>query len=98
DFHVTGVQTCALPILVGLTAARQIQDVIKNLSLSGKSNLAMIVSIVTLIIGATTVFGDMQNSINKIWHVKAKPKKGWLKLIMDRSEERRVGKEWRGWE
>ena len=70
--------------LVGLTAARQIQDVIKNLSLSGKSNLALIVSIVTLIIGATTVFGDMQNSINKIWHVKAKPKKGWLKMIMDR--------------
>ncbi|VTQ02726.1 YihY/virulence factor BrkB family protein [Sphingobacterium daejeonense] len=42
--------------LVGLTAARQIQDVIKNLSLSGKSNLAMIVSIITLIIGATNGF------------------------------------------
>ncbi len=70
--------------LVGPTAARQIQEVIKNLELSGKSNMALIISIVTLIIGATTVFGDIQNSINKIWHVRAKPKKGWLKIVMDR--------------
>lgn len=70
--------------IVGASAARQIQEVIKNLELSGKSNMALIISIVTLIIGATTVFGDIQNSINKIWHVRAKPKKGWLKLITDR--------------
>ncbi|APU97689.1 YihY/virulence factor BrkB family protein [Sphingobacterium siyangense] len=70
--------------LVGSSAARQIQEVIQNLQLSGKSNLALLVSGITLILGATTVFGDIQNSINKIWHVRAKPKKGWLKLIQDR--------------
>jgi membrane protein len=70
--------------LVGPSAARQIQEVITNLKLSGKSNFALIVSIITLIIGATTVFGDIQNSINRIWHVRAKPKRGWLKLITDR--------------
>lgn len=70
--------------LIGRNAARQVQEIIKNLELSGKSSMALIISIVTLIIGATTVFGDIQNSINKIWHVRAKPKKGWLKLIMDR--------------
>ena len=70
--------------LVGSNAAAQIQSIIKNLELSGKSNTALIVSGGTLIIGATTVFGDIQNSINKIWHVRAKPKKGWLKIIQDR--------------
>lgn len=70
--------------LVGNSAAKQIEEVIQNLQLSGKSNMALVISIVTLIIGATTVFGDMQNSINKIWHVRPKPKKGWLKLIQDR--------------
>lgn len=70
--------------LVGASAARQIQEVIKNLELSGKSTIALIVSIITLLLGATTVFGDIQNSINKIWHVRAKPKKGWLKLVKDR--------------
>lgn len=70
--------------LIGASAAMQIQDMIKNLELSGKSTVAMVISIVTLIIGATTVFGDMQNSINKIWYVRAKPKKGWVKMILDR--------------
>lgn len=70
--------------LVGPSAARQIQEVITNLKLSGKSNFALIASIITLIIGATTVFGDIQNSINRIWHVRAKPKRGWVKLITDR--------------
>lgn len=70
--------------LIGSSAAMQVQEMIKNLELSGKSAVAMIVSIVTLIIGATTVFGDMQNSINKIWYVRAKPKKGWVKMILDR--------------
>ena len=70
--------------LVGNSAAIQIQSIIKNLELSGKSNTALIISGATLIVGATSVFGDIQNSINKIWHVRAKPKKGWLKIIQDR--------------
>lgn len=70
--------------LVGPSAARQIQEVIMNLKLSGKSNLALVVSIITLLIGATSVFGDIQNSINRIWHVRAKPKKGWVKVLKDR--------------
>ncbi|MDR6734660.1 YihY/virulence factor BrkB family protein [Sphingobacterium sp. 2149] len=69
---------------VGNSAAKQIQEVIQNLQLSGKSNLALLISGVTLVLAATTVFGDIQNSINKIWHVRAKPKKGWLKLVQDR--------------
>src|SRR5690606_18679437 len=60
------------------------QEIIKNLSLSGKSNVAFVISAVTLLIGATTVFGDIQNSINNIWHVRPKAKKGWLKMIKDR--------------
>jgi len=52
--------------VVGNSAAKQIQEVIQNLELSGKSNMALIISSITLILGATTVFGDIQNSINKI--------------------------------
>ena len=70
--------------LVGANAAQQIQEVIMNLKLSGKSSMALVISIVTLLIGSTTVFGDIQNSINRIWHVRAKPERGWVKLITDR--------------
>lgn len=70
--------------LIGNEAAAQIQDIIKNMELSGKTNMAVIIGAVTLIIGATSVFGEIQDSINLIWKVKAKPKRGWVKLLKDR--------------
>lgn len=70
--------------LIGNEAAAQVQDIIKNMELSGNTTLSLIIGAVTLVIGATTVFGEIQDSINMIWKVRAKPKKGWLKLIKDR--------------
>ncbi|GAB3942838.1 YihY/virulence factor BrkB family protein [Spirosoma harenae] len=70
--------------LVGNEAAKQIQDMIKSVELSGKTSTALIVGIVTLILGATSIFIEIQDSVNLIWRVKAKPKRGWLKLIKDR--------------
>lgn len=70
--------------LIGNDAAAQIQDIIKNMELSGKTTLAVILGGITLLIGATSVFGEIQDSINIIWKVKAKPKRGWLKFLKDR--------------
>ena len=39
---------------------------------------------IVLLIGATGVFTEMQDSINFIWSVKAKPKKEWLKFLGNR--------------
>lgn len=69
---------------VGPSTALQIQDTIKNATLSYQSGFAKIVGFITLIFGATSVFSEIQDSINLIWHLKAKPKKGWLKLIVNR--------------
>jgi len=70
--------------LIGSDAARQIQDMIKAIELSGKSKPAFVIGAITLLIGATSVFGEVQDSINIIWKVKAKPKRGWLKILKDR--------------
>lgn len=70
--------------LVGNQAAKQIQDMVKQLGLAGKTNTALIIGIVTLLVGATSIFIEIQDSINIIWRVKAKPKQGWLKLLKDR--------------
>jgi membrane protein len=70
--------------LVGNQAAKQIQDMIKSVELSGKTTSAVIIGFITLLMGATSVFGEIQDSINMIWKVKAKPKRGWLKMIKDR--------------
>jgi len=70
--------------MLGNEAAAQVQEMVKNLELNGESTSAVLIGSITLLIGATTVFGDIQDSINSIWRVKAKPKRGWLKLLKDR--------------
>lgn len=70
--------------LVGDSAATQIQTMIQNVRVKEDNGLALAIGIGTLLIGATTVFADMQHSINKIWEIKPKPKRGWVKLIADR--------------
>ena len=70
--------------LIGDKAANQVQEIITNLRLSGETTLSLIIGAVTLVIGATTVFGEIQDSINIIWRLRAKPKRGWLKLLKDR--------------
>jgi len=69
---------------VGAEAAAQIQQIIKSATLSGKSTITAIVGFITLIVGATTVFAEIQDSVNIIWNLKAKPKNGWLKIILNR--------------
>ncbi len=69
---------------VGADAANQIQQTIKNISENQNSVLAIIIGTITLFIGTTGVFVEIQESINQIWRVKAKPKKGWKKFITNR--------------
>jgi len=69
---------------VGAQAAQQIQDVLKNLQLAGKSTTAVTIGVTTLLLGASSIFIEIQDSLNIIWRVKAKPKRGWLKLIQNR--------------
>jgi membrane protein len=69
---------------MGKDTASQLQDIIKNAAISGKGPVAVIIGAVTLLIGATTVFGEIQDSINTIWGLKPKPKRGWLKMLQNR--------------
>jgi membrane protein len=69
---------------VGSDTAAQLQQIIQHASLTGKSHIAFVIGIITLVIGATTVFAQIQSSINLIWGLKPKPKKGWLKLLKNR--------------
>ena len=71
---------------VGKDAALQIQETIRNATLSSDNHFATIVGVITLVLGATSVFSEIQDSINLIWRLKARPRKGrgWLKLIVNR--------------
>lgn len=69
---------------IGPDAALQVQDIIKNAAISGQSTVTAVIGIATLLIGATGVFAEIQDSINTIWGLKPKPKKGWLKMLLTR--------------
>jgi len=69
---------------MGADTAKQLQEIIKNAAIGDKDKVAFIISIITLLVGATTVFAEIQDSINDIWGLKPKPKRGWLKLIQNR--------------
>jgi len=69
---------------MGRDTALQLQQIIKNAAIHGQDKIAAVISTATLLVGATTVFAEIQDSINGIWGLKPKPKKGWVKLIKDR--------------
>jgi len=46
--------------------------------------LAVIIGTVTLLVGASSIFVEIQDSLNIIWRVKAKPKRGWVKMLTNR--------------
>jgi membrane protein len=70
--------------LVGNDAAAQIQEIIKNIKLSGRNTFITTFGIVILVIGASGVFVEIQDSINIIWGIRAKPKRGVIKFIKNR--------------
>jgi membrane protein len=73
-----------LQAFVGSETAMQIQMAIKHFRTSSDSYLATIIGIVTLVIGATAVFSEIQNSVNLIWKIRTKARKGFIKLLINR--------------
>lgn len=71
--------------LFGPETAAQLGQIIQNIGLSNKSGIGIAIGIGTLVIGSTTIFVEIQDSLNRIWGVRPKPKKGWLKMLLNRA-------------
>ncbi|VBB45732.1 conserved membrane hypothetical protein [uncultured Paludibacter sp.] len=69
---------------VGTQLAENIQSIIQNATISTKSFWSTASGILVVLVGATTVFSEIQDSLNIIWGIKPKPKKGWLLMIRNR--------------
>ncbi|MDX5422570.1 MAG: YihY/virulence factor BrkB family protein [Hymenobacteraceae bacterium] len=70
--------------LIGSEGAYSVQKMVENVNEFGDFNLAALVGAVALFIAATGVFISLQYSLNEIWYVKPVPKRGYLKLLLDR--------------
>ena len=82
---VEGTVYGQITALVGSDAAAQIQETIRNATLSNEGQFATIIGIATLVWGSTQVFSEIQDSVNVIWQLKAKPRgRGILKFVLNR--------------
>ncbi|MEJ8757596.1 YihY/virulence factor BrkB family protein [Pontibacter sp. H259] len=70
--------------LIGSEGAYAIQKMVENVNAFTNLNLAAIVGAVALFIAATGLFVSLQDSLNEIWSVKPKPKREYVKLVLDR--------------
>jgi len=70
--------------VLGPQAAVSVQDMVKNAAKPKSGTVATIIGIVTLIFGASGVFGQLKDALNTIWDVEPREGGGILTLVKDR--------------
>ena len=72
--------------LMGESSAETIESILANTqqASSGKGFLASVTGLVALILGASGVFVQLQDALNAVWNVEAKPEKGLWGLLRKR--------------
>ena len=70
--------------LIGPAGAAAINDMLKQAGQEGSGVLATIVSLIILLFTASGVFAELQDSLNTIWNVKARPDISWWETIQAR--------------
>ncbi|HEX7565382.1 MAG TPA: YihY/virulence factor BrkB family protein [Bradyrhizobium sp.] len=64
--------------LIGRKGAIAVQGLLKSTNEPAQSIFATVVSIITLVIGATTVFAELQSDLDRIWRVPAPAKENGI--------------------
>lgn len=70
--------------LVGREGADMIQQLIQNVRQPSENILATVIGIITLLLGAGGVFGQLQDALNTVWGITPKPGRGIWGMIKDR--------------
>ena len=81
---VNGQITAQITSTMGADTAQQIQDIIAKGTESKNSLWATIIGVITILVGATGVFVELQKALNIIWKVKAKPRRAVFTVIRTR--------------
>jgi membrane protein len=66
------------------SAVQVVQSIAQKASQPGKSTIATIIGVALALFGASGVFGQLQDALNTIWGVKAKPGGGIWRFIRSR--------------
>ncbi|MBP8309176.1 MAG: YihY/virulence factor BrkB family protein [Burkholderiaceae bacterium] len=74
-----------LEALMGEQSASAIQSMLASVHDPSKGIAGTLLGVLLLLIGATTVFGELQDALDRIWRVPAKgPGIGWITLLRSR--------------
>lgn len=79
---VTGQITGQLSGLLGVEGARFVQGLVAAASDTDRGLVAGAISVVVLLVGATTVFAELQSALDRIWHVPEREKPQGLWAIL----------------
>src|SRR6266705_634157 len=66
------------------SAVQVVQNIAQTASRPGKSTVATVIGIALALFGASGVFGQLQDELNTIWGVKAKPSRGIWGFLRNR--------------
>ena len=79
---VQGMIVAEMSSLIGQQGAELIQGVIVAASDQALLGIAGLISLVVLIVGATTVFAELQSALDRIWHVPESQKPSGIWAIL----------------
>src|SRR5205085_10686237 len=84
DEAVRGELFAQLQGLMGADAAKAVQDLLASTSKPSHGIVGTIVGVAVLVFGATTVFGELQDALDRIWRAPARKKGGLWSLLRAR--------------
>jgi membrane protein len=71
--------------LMGDAGAMAVQDLLNSVHEPAKDVFATALGLLVMFVGATTVFGELQDSLDRIWRVPARANtRGWFSLVRAR--------------
>jgi membrane protein len=72
--------------LIGQEGAELVESLLRNAREKGGGLLAAVLGGVTLALGATGAFLQLQGALNRIWRVKAKARRGVVRFLINRAQ------------
>ena len=69
--------------LMGVDAAKTIEDLLTSFSEPKEGVAATTIGIVLLLIGATSVFGELQDALDRIWRAPARDRSGGFWVLCE---------------
>jgi len=71
--------------LMGEGGAKAVEELLASANRPAAGSLAAVIGVVALFIGATSVFGELQNALDRIWRAPARPQSaGWVAVVRAR--------------